>query len=67
MGVYHMEYDFTDQIDSARVEQRVSKAGKPYFMLVIELEGGLQFQYLCLKGEDNVVRALLGVAAKKAS
>jgi hypothetical protein len=53
-----MQTDFTDLIETAEVVQRQSKAGRPYYMLVFHLDGNVQLEFLCLKGEENVVKAL---------
>ena len=51
--------DFAQLIESAYIEQRVSaKTGNKYNMLILKIEGGIEFQYICTHGEENVVKIL---------
>jgi len=54
-----VDIDFTDIVNSVELSQKVSKAGKPYFMVIVTLVGGYKYQYLCTRGEENAVRLLM--------
>lgn len=60
-----MQHDFTDLIETATIETRISgKSGKPYQMLVIDLGNQINFQYVCINGEQNVIAALMQTIKK---
>jgi len=51
--------DFTDLIESAQVVERTSnKTGNKYNIMQITLEGGIVLENICMRGEENVIRAL---------
>ena len=62
-----METSLENVLEDVTLYQGVGKqSGKPYYMIVVKLEGNIEFRYLCEKGEDNVVKALQLAASKKA-
>ena len=58
-------YDFAPLIESAVVDQRVSKTGYKYYMLTLKLGGNIEFQYICQHGEENIVKLLAEQTEKK--
>jgi hypothetical protein len=57
--------EFAELIESAVIDQRVAKSGAKYHMLTLKLEGGIEFSYICMKGEENVIKLLEEQASKK--
>lgn len=62
-----METNIDDVVEQCILMQGVGKtSGKPYYMIVIKLDGDIEFRYLCQKGEENVIKALKQASQKKA-
>lgn len=60
-----MPVDFTKHVRKATLLQKRSAKGNPYYMVVFTLDQDVEFQYVCLKGEENTVKLLAASDIKK--